>query len=172
MGAKYDYAAAFAHSEGSPNWVDVAMVGFDGMWRRFGRPKTLSVQDYIHNTVNDEPYSDEGLSSVVPPASSEMVAIYAAPAEGGQLGFHVAGAYILVCASVEAAPTDGPLRLQLFEEFTASLRQFEPVVLVAGEELEEREELVDRILHGESMPIPDFCAEVSVTFATTNRLRT
>ena len=56
----------------------------------------------------------------------------------------------------------------LLDEFKASLQRFGPIVLVAGEELEAGKELVDRILWGESAPMPELCAELVTVYGWTH----
>ncbi len=138
MGAKYDYCLAFDRPSVKLDWEELASIGFDSIWRRFGRPSTLSLQNYVQNTILDARYSPRKLLDTLPPGPNEIVVMYTKlHPPNALLAFFVRGPYLLVCASVEASLVSDTLRARLFEELEVSLSGFEPAILVAGEELEE-----------------------------------
>ena len=170
MGAKYNYLAAFRHDPARVDWAELLLDGFDAMWSRFGPPRQLSVQNYVRYTVDDEPYSSRRLAEALPPGENELVMIYERKKRDGRgaaLSFNLQSPYLLACASVDAYVFAERGKRKLFDEFTNSLRRFRPLVLVAGEELDESAALVDRVLHGESPPIPQFGAELATVYEST-----
>ena len=160
MGAKYDYCLAFDRPSSGLNWEELASTGFDSIWRRFGTPRTLSLQNYVQNTVLDVPYSPRDLLKMLPPGPNEIVVLYTRGyTPNTLLAFFWESPYLFVSASVEVSLLSDVSRAEIFEELEVSLAEFSPSVLVAGEELEETPELVERILGGESAPIRSLGAE-------------
>ena len=166
MGAKYDYCIAFRSREISDmKWGEVAMRGFDGMWRRFGGPNTLSRQNFEQLTVFDSHYSMGAFLDLLPPPHGETVVMYTERVPpNALLAFYEEDPFTIVCASIDTELLSDELRSALLEEFKVSLAEFAPAILVAGEELYDGLELVTRVLGGEPLPIPELCAELAVTF--------
>ena len=169
MGPMYEYCAAFRHDGAWPNWVDVARSGFRGLWSRFGAPRILLVFDYMGDKQDERPYSDQALVAAMPPGATEFVNMYSRVVPAGRVlvSFGWEGPYIAASASVYESEVEGPLRRELFDEFTVSLRRFGPLVMIAGDEaLRVDEALIDRIMAGASAPIRERSVEYAISFAS------
>ena len=150
MGAKYIFNAAFVGS--TVMNVDVlTTVGFGEIWRRCGQPHTISLQNFVDRWIKNFPYSTGKLLELVPARANQLIFVYPEATGECSLMFSREGRYSVASAAVEIRNLSEHSIREIYNELIVALRPFRPRVLVAGDELDIDEAMVEAILSGKKI---------------------
>ena len=159
MGSKYNYHSIFLERRDSEFYFQLVRVGLAGLWNRFGQPKTLSIQDFEHSSVKDYEFSADNFVKLFPPKENEIIVIYPESIGRFSVTLCLEGHYLVVSASVEFKIISDQSRRDIFDELKSALRDYQLNGLIAGEEIEVCERLIENLRHGIKSPHREIQAE-------------
>lgn len=145
MGANYIFNVAFDRNT-VLNVNDLAIVGFRGIWGRFGSPHTISLQNFVDHWVENLAYSKEKLLELVPPGRDQLVFVYPKSMADCSLMFAAEGKYSVASAAIDMENLSKNLTREIYDELVVTLGPFRPRLLITGDEFNLDEEMAEMVL--------------------------
>jgi hypothetical protein len=145
MGSKYNYHACFLKHDVFILY-DLLMpeVGVNFL-RRFGSPKTLSVQNYEDRSSKDFDFNKDNFSKLLPPKKNELVTVYPATIGNWSMMISNENSFLVATISIESKLLSRAEIPIVFNELKAALLTHELIALISGEELEVDEAYINNL---------------------------
>lgn len=145
MGAKYNFSAAFLRSSSSDQLIHMVTDAFSAFWDHYGPPKTVLVQNVTKKSQEKCGFNIKNLRRHLPPDENTILSVYPLTIRAFCLILFKEGRYLCVTAAIDEKLLNGIRKEKFFEQLKQKLLEFDPCILVAGEELDIDERFIDTL---------------------------